>query len=70
MLRRVTSLHKISQHGPLETQLDWVGTRMEIGLDISLAWIRLERSGLDWGGLGLGLALGVAGLVWIALDQD
>ena len=43
---------------------------MEIGLDISLAWIRLERSGLDWGGLGLGIALGVAGLVWIALDQD
>ena len=70
MLRRGTSLHKISQHGPLETQLDWVGTRMEIGLDISLAWIRLERSGSDWDGLGLGLALGATGLVWIALGQD
>ena len=70
MLRRASSLHEISQHGPLDTQLDWAGTRLEIGLDISLAWIKLERSGFDWGGLGLGLALGVTGLVWIALDQD
>ena len=30
MLRRVTLLHEISQQGPLETQLDLVGTRHNI----------------------------------------
>ena len=70
MLRRVTSLHEISQHGPLETQLGWLNTRLKIGFGPKLVLVLLVHSGLDWGGLGLGLALGVAGLVWIALEQD
>ena len=70
MLRRVTSLHEISSQGPLETCLDRIGTRLDIGFGGSLGWIWSECSGLDRGGFGLELALGVTGLVWIAPDQD
>ena len=48
MLRRITSLHEVSQHEPLETQLDLLKTRLKIGFG--------HKLGLDSvGTFGIGL---------------
>ena len=49
MIRRVTSLREISQHGPLETQLDWFKTRQKIGFGY-----KLGLDSVDTFGIGLG----------------